>query len=73
VDIFLIGPSFMMFMYTYGLAEALQQMAALPCSRFVEELFSRLVDYRGSDSFDDDACIICLEIECSREADSVVI
>lgn len=46
-----------------GLAEALRQLAALPCGGFVDQLFKRLVQYRGSDSFEDDVCIICLEIE----------
>lgn len=46
-----------------GLAEALRELSPLPCGSFVEELFKRLVQYRGSDSFEDDVCIICLEVE----------
>ncbi|MBN2158554.1 MAG: SpoIIE family protein phosphatase [Spirochaetes bacterium] len=41
---------------------AMLGMAALPHRDFVEGLFGRLVEFRGSQSFDDDVCIICVEV-----------
>jgi len=34
----------------------------LPSNDFVDMVFSRLVDFRGSEKFDDDVCIICIDI-----------
>ena len=35
----------------------------LSCRDFVETLYEQLIDFRGSESFDDDICLICIDIE----------
>jgi serine phosphatase RsbU (regulator of sigma subunit) len=35
----------------------------LPCDRFIDALYNRLVQFRGSESFDDDVCIICVDVK----------
>lgn len=35
----------------------------LNCQNFVKSLYDELIKFRGSDSFDDDICIICIDIE----------
>ncbi len=32
------------------------------CETFIRNIYGKLVEFRGSDSFDDDVCIICLDI-----------
>lgn len=43
--------------------EKLIKIAALPSKEFISTLFNDLVNFRGSESFDDDVCIICLDID----------
>lgn len=66
-------------LYTDGLTEArradesgtfedmieniLIELGPLPCAEFIDNLYARLKSYRGSDTFDDDVCLICLEVK----------
>ncbi|TAL38580.1 MAG: hypothetical protein EPN93_04545 [Spirochaetes bacterium] len=34
-----------------------------PCREFIERLQRELIEYRGGDTFDDDICLICVDIE----------
>lgn len=38
-------------------------LAHLPCDDFIEGLYRELVSFRGNEKFDDDVCLICLDIE----------
>jgi serine phosphatase RsbU (regulator of sigma subunit) len=46
---------------TNELPKALRELQPLPGTAFVEALAERLIRYRGSERFDDDVCIVCLE------------
>ena len=35
---------------------------SLPCGKFVNELYKELVDFRQSETFDDDICLVCLDV-----------
>jgi serine phosphatase RsbU (regulator of sigma subunit) len=41
---------------------AFKRLYKLSCNDFVNELFEELVKFRGSASFDDDVCLICMDI-----------
>jgi len=43
--------------------ELLVKLSDLPCKEFISALFKNLVKFRGSENFDDDVCIICLDID----------
>jgi len=45
-----------------GMAEALTTHAHLPSREFLEKVFNRLIEYRGEETFDDDVCLICLDV-----------
>ncbi len=46
-----------------GMHEVLIENSHLPCDLFLNTLYQRLVDFRGSESFDDDVCLICLDVK----------
>ncbi len=50
------------FYETGGLEHALMKYRSLPCSNFLQSVYESLIEYRGSDNFDDDVCLICIEI-----------
>ena len=35
----------------------------LPCDTFIENIYKRLIEFRGADSFDDDVCLVCLDVK----------
>lgn len=43
--------------------ERMLRLKALNCMEFAETLYGELITFRGSDSFDDDICLICVDIE----------
>ncbi len=45
------------------LKEILPEMINLSCRDFIAALFKELVDFRGSENFEDDVCMICVNIE----------
>lgn len=45
------------------LRDVLLQNAGLPAQKLIEEIYSELVAYRGSETFDDDVCMVCLDVE----------
>ncbi len=45
-----------------GLDEALQELFRLPHREFMKALHERLAAHRGSHEFEDDVCIICLDV-----------
>lgn len=45
------------------LLKILSKSKKLPASDFVDTLVNRLIKFRGKDSFDDDVCIICIDVE----------
>ncbi len=45
------------------ISEILPGLTGLTSSDFVTALYQELVNFRGSESFDDDVCIICVSIE----------
>ncbi len=51
--------------YDFGhlMNERLLRLRALNCKDFVETLYGELISFRGSESFDDDICLICVDIE----------
>ncbi len=42
--------------------DVLLELKKLPPELFIKELYSKLVAFRGSNSFDDDVCLICLDV-----------
>ena len=57
-----INPSDMHKMFEdHGLTEEMIRASALPCRDFVRSIYQALTRFRGSESFDDDVCIICLD------------
>ena len=48
---------------TAALCQSIVDIQNLPAESFVGELYLRLVDFHGSDSFNDDICIICVDIK----------
>ena len=42
--------------------DVLLELKKLPPELFIRELYSRLVGFRGSNSFEDDVCLICLDV-----------
>ena len=45
-----------------GLNSAIAELINVNCVEFVYSLFEKLVDFRGSNTFDDDICMICLDV-----------
>lgn len=43
--------------------EKLLRLKSLNCRDFVESLYDELISFRGSESFDDDICLICVDID----------
>lgn len=48
---------------TRDMIGAMMELSGLPASDFVEEMVARLVAYRGGTEFDDDVCLICMEVD----------
>ncbi len=46
-----------------GLEVRLTKYQRLNCRGFVDSLFSDLVEFRGGETFDDDICIICVDVK----------
>ncbi len=46
-----------------GLEVRLTKYHRLPCREFIDTLFSDLVEFRGGTTFDDDICIICVDVQ----------
>ncbi len=44
------------------LYQVLKQSESLPSGRFVKTLVENLISFRGSEDFDDDVCIICMDV-----------
>ncbi len=44
-----------------SMVEIFKKNGGLPCGAFIEELYSQLAMFRGSDSFEDDICLICID------------
>lgn len=47
---------------SHGLSEAIKEYQALRPEGFVRGIYGRLCEFRGSEKFDDDICIICAEV-----------
>ena len=47
---------------TAGIENVMKEIRHLKASRFVEEISERLIKFRGDDHFDDDVCIICMDV-----------
>ena len=45
------------------LREVILDIQKLSCREFISALSERLIDFHGSDKFDDDVCIICMDIK----------
>jgi len=43
--------------------DILPRLASLSCEDFIASLYSELVTFSGSEDFDDDVCIICIDVE----------
>jgi serine phosphatase RsbU (regulator of sigma subunit) len=41
----------------------LRESENLRCGAFIDNLYSRLIQFRGGDSFEDDVCLICLDVQ----------
>jgi serine phosphatase RsbU (regulator of sigma subunit) len=50
-----------MFEY-HGMNKAIEENSAKTPQEFVKNIYCNLSEYRGSESFDDDICIICAEV-----------
>jgi serine phosphatase RsbU (regulator of sigma subunit) len=44
------------------LSETFREIFSQKSKTFINKLFERLVEYRGSDSFEDDICLVCFDI-----------
>lgn len=44
------------------LEDTFKKLYKLPSAKFVQHLFAKLVQFRGSDKFEDDVCIICIDL-----------
>lgn len=42
--------------------ELILQNKNLPCDLFIKNLYNSLIDFRGNESFEDDVCLICLDV-----------
>lgn len=51
------------FDFGHTMNEKLLRLKQLGCRDFVETLFNELISFRGSESFDDDICLICVDID----------
>lgn len=47
----------------HGFIETLIEGQSLSSSQFIDLLKKRLIEHRGSDEFDDDVCIICMDVK----------
>ena len=45
------------------LSGILEQYKALPSKEFINKIVEKLVEFRGFDSFEDDVCMVCLDIK----------
>lgn len=52
------GPSF----EDSNIHEVLFSYKHHPCDLFITTLYKKLIDFRGDDSFEDDVCLICLDV-----------
>jgi serine phosphatase RsbU (regulator of sigma subunit) len=46
-----------------GMYELFENYSSLPCKQFVNSVYRDLVIFNGSDNFEDDICMICVDIE----------
>ncbi len=44
------------------LEKVLLELHDSPCNRFINDLYAQLEKFRGASSFDDDICLICLDV-----------
>ncbi len=42
--------------------QTVEKIKDLPCQFFIAEMSQSLIDFRGSDDFDDDVCMICVDL-----------
>lgn len=47
---------------TTGMKEVLLQYRRQPCAEFVTSVFNGLVDFNGRNKFEDDICLVCLDV-----------
>ena len=47
---------------TVDMIIAMKENEKYQCREFVDNLYRKLVEFRGSDSFEDDICIVCLDV-----------
>ena len=45
-----------------GMYDVLLKNSDLPCKFFTEKLLESIIEFRGSGSFEDDVCIVCLDV-----------
>lgn len=45
-----------------NMLDIFKENLCLPCKQFTENLFNKLIEFRGTDSFEDDVCIVCLDV-----------
>jgi len=45
-----------------SLDDTLKKYSGLPCNAFVKSIFRTLVEFRGDDRFEDDVCMICIDV-----------
>ena len=50
-------------MFSKIIGDILLALANQPCDEFIQGLYRELVRFRGNDTFDDDVCIICIDVE----------
>jgi serine phosphatase RsbU (regulator of sigma subunit) len=46
----------------HGLMDLMQRNHALPCTKFIQTVHNGLLNYRGSENFNDDICLICIDL-----------
>ena len=51
-----------LFFENTGMCESFKEFSGERCDAFINKLYARLVAFRGSDSFEDDVCLICLDV-----------
>lgn len=46
-----------------GMIDVFMEISSLPCDDFIDELFNRLYNFRGVSTFEDDVCLICVDVQ----------
>jgi len=44
------------------LEQAILELNDLSCKKFIEHLIARLIEFKGDDKFEDDVCLICMDV-----------